>query len=305
MGNAVKELLDAGLVWEPHDSEPDTARRGRSGRPSVGVALKGEGAHFVGLDVSTGSMTAVLLDLAMSVIARISQPIGGDSRDVESVGTQFALLAKEAIRAAGRPGARRRRFRARPHRARRARGGRAAARVARYRPERTARGVVTLAETIRVCNDAVAVANAICATASPKDVEDVLLVLLSEGIGSAWIRQGSVVEGANGFAGEIGQMIMAPTSGKDSMNLQALAGERLYAPFLPSGLPLIDDAAALAGRELDPDLAAVLNCWADHLAEGFLNAIWMLDPARIVVSGRSRRSIRAWRRGSGRCSNGA
>ncbi len=141
------------------------------------------------------------------------------------------------------------------------------------------------AERIRVCNDAVAVANAICATASPKDVEDVLLVLLSEGIGSAWIRQGSAVEGANGFAGEISQMIMASTPGKDSMNLQALAGVWLFAPFLPPGLPLIDGAAALAAREPDPDLAAVLDRWADHLAAGFLNAIWMLDPARIVVSG--------------------
>ncbi len=94
MGNAVKELLDAGLVWEPPDSEPDTTRRSRSGRPSVGVALKGEGAYFVGLDVSTGSMTAVLLDLAMSVVARISRPIEGDARDVESVGAQLALLAK-------------------------------------------------------------------------------------------------------------------------------------------------------------------------------------------------------------------
>ncbi len=125
----------------------------------------------------------------------------------------------------------------------------------------------------------------ICATASLEDVEDVLLVLLSEGIGSAWIRQGSVVEGANGFAGEIGQMIMAATPGKDSMSLQALAGERLFAPFLTPGLPLIDAAAALAAREPDPDLAAVLDRWADHLAAGFLNAIWMLDPARIVVSG--------------------
>ncbi len=29
----------------------------------------------------------------------------------------------------------------------------------------------------------------------------------------------------------------------------------------------------------------MLDRWADHLAAGFLNAIWMLDPARIVVSG--------------------
>lgn len=288
VGNAVKSLLDAGLVWEPPNSEPDTARRGRSGRPSIGVALKGEGAYFVGLDVSTGSMTAVLLDLAMSVVARISRPIEGDSRDVKAVGAQLALLAKEAIGAAGPRGDR-------------VRGVGVAVPGLIGRDGRVVvapllgwRGIdlkgllaarLPEAETIRVCNDAVAVANAICATASPADVEDLLLVLMSEGIGSAWIRQGSVVEGANGFAGEIGQMIMAPTPGKDSMNLQALAGERLFAPFLPPGLPLIDAAAALAGREPDLALAAVLDSWADHLAAGFLNAIWMLDPARIVVSG--------------------
>ncbi len=229
MGNAVKGLLDAGLAWEPPDSEPDTARRGRSGRPSVGVALKGEGAHFVGLDVSTGSMTAVFLDLAMSVVARIPRPIEGDSRDVESVGEQLALLAKEAIGATGQRGDR-------------VRGvgvsvpgligrdGRVVVAPLLGWRSIDLKGLLGArlpeAERIRVCNDAVSVANAICATASPKGVEDVLLVLLSEGIGSAWIRQGSVVEGANGFAGEIGQMIMAPTPGEDSMNLQTLAGER-------------------------------------------------------------------------------
>jgi predicted NBD/HSP70 family sugar kinase len=138
---------------------------------------------------------------------------------------------------------------------------------------------------IRICNDAVAVGNAICADAGEGQAGDVLVLLLSEGIGSVTIRQGQVVEGHNGFAGEIGQMVLAPKLALGAPTFQELAGERVFAPFLPAGRPLIETVPELAARAPEAGLAAALDCWAEHLAAGLLNAIWLLDPARIVVSG--------------------
>ena len=66
--------------------------------------------------------------------------------------------------------------------------------------------------SVKVCNDAVALASAVCATASETELSDMLLILMSEGVGSASIRLGRVHEGFNGFAGEIGQTVLTGRS---------------------------------------------------------------------------------------------
>jgi len=71
--------------------------------------------------------------------------------------------------------------------------------------ERLGQGV-----NVRLCNDAAAAASAICSAANEMEASDLLLILISEGIGGTIVRNGSVVEGFNGFSGEIGQMVMAP-----------------------------------------------------------------------------------------------
>lgn len=288
VGNAVKVLLDAELVVEPAQVDSDRAQT-RVGRPGVGVSLNPTGAYFVGLDISTNSITAVLIDLSATVVARLSEPLGADARDVEAGAARMAALAKRAMDGAGQ------------HRDRvRGIGVSIPGLVNRdgcvvVAPLLGWRGVDVKAllraalpeiDDIRICNDAVAVGSAICANAAEGEMEDVLLVLISEGIGSVAIRQGRVVEGHNGFAGEIGQMIMAPSvSEPTAPSFQMLAGERSFAPFLPPGRPSIDSVPELAGRAPDGPFRHALDRWADHLATGFLNAIWLLDPKRIVVSG--------------------
>jgi len=292
VGNAIKELLDHELVFEPAIA-PELAvsnEANRTGRPSVGISLNATGAYFVGLDISTTSLTAVLIDFTMTVVAKFSCPTGPDLQDVAAVTGRLATLAKRAIRAAGK-----RRDRVRgigisiPGLV--GRDGRVA--IAPFLQWRNVDLRTQMTErlgsdiNVKVCNDAVALASVICSTASESEISDLLLILMSEGIGSAIIRQGRIVEGFNGYAGEIGQMVMAPTVARSAhQTFQLLAGHRFFSSFLPENRPVVDAIVELAGRESNrPGLAEALEKWADHLAAGFLNAIWMFDPERIVVGG--------------------
>ena len=230
VGNAIKVLLDAGLVYEP--SFDGDGENGRAGRPSVGVALNASGAYFVGLNISTSSLTAVLLDLQMAVVARFSASVGPELDNVAAVTDRLGKLAKRAIMAAGSNRGRVRGVGVSvPGLV--GRGGRIA--LAPFLGWRNVdlKSMLTRRlgkdANIRVCNDAVAVASAICSAGSETEVSDLLLILISEGIGSALIRNGVVIDGFNGYAGEIGQMIMAPSLlSQQSKTFQLLAGERFF-----------------------------------------------------------------------------
>lgn len=285
-GNAVKLLVDEGLVCEP-DGLVEAAR---VGRPSVGVSLNPSGAFFVGLSIETTALTALLVDLSMATLATIVEPLGPDDRDVEAVATRLTTMAERVMRRAG------------PNRDRirgigisipglvDRRGFIKSAPFLEWRDvDLRGRLRTRFGEglEIRVCNDAVALARAICATAGEADTREFLTVLMSEGIGSALVQQGRVVEGANGYAGELGQMVMAATCGQGRRDtFQLLAGHRFFLPFMEQGRPVIDALADLAETgSTAPEFEAALQLWADRLTAGFLNAIRLLDPERIVLGG--------------------
>ncbi len=292
VGNAVKVLLEADLVHEPLAITEAVSGNDatRTGRPSVGVSLNGPGAYFVGLDISTTALTAVLVDFNMKIVATFTSSIGPDLQDVAAVMDRLATLAKRAIRAAGKkrdtvrgigisiPGLV-------------GRTGRVA--IAPFLQWRDVDLKAHMTDrlgpeiSVKVCNDAVALASAICATASDTEVADMLLILMSEGIGSAMIRQGRVVEGFNGYAGEIGQTVMpSPIANSSPQTFQILAGERFFRPFMAKDRPVVDAIIELAGNVPGhPGLPKALERWAAQLAAGFLNAIWFLDPERIVIGG--------------------
>ena len=292
VGNAIKVLLEADLVHEPLASTEAICGNdaARTGRPSIGVSLNGAGAYFVGLDISTTALTAVLLDFNMKIVATFTSSIGPDLQDVAAVMDRLANLAKRAIRAAGK-----KRDRVRgigisiPGLV--GRTGRVA--IAPFLQWRDVDIKVHMTDrlgpeiSVKVCNDAVALASAICATASDIEVADMLLILMSEGIGSAMIRQGRVVEGFNGYAGEIGQTVIPSQIANSSpQTFQLLAGERFFRPFMAQDRPVVDAIIELAGNVPGhPGLPEALERWAAQLAAGFLNAIWFLDPERIVIGG--------------------
>lgn len=285
-GNAVKLLLDEGLVWEPEG----VVAAARIGRPSVGLSLNPSGALFVGLSIETTALTAVLIDLSMDSLATVVEPLGPDGRDVDAVAARLAAMADSVMLKAGR-----RRDRIRGV------GVSIPGLVDRDGLIKSApflewrnvdlrgrlRASLGAGVEVRVCNDAVALARAVCATAGEADTREFLMVLMSEGIGSAFVRQGQVVEGANGYAGELGQMVMAATCGQGRRDtFQLLAGHRFFLPFVAPGRPVIEALAELAeSGSTAPEFEEALQLWAERLTAGFLNAIRLLDPERIVLGG--------------------
>ena len=287
IGRAIGELLEAGLVTET----AERAEEARLGRPGTTIRLNPDGAYSIGIDISSTSLTGVLLDLDMRVLRRISVPVGPDTRDVPAVVERIARFPAELL-STGIP-------------AQRVQGvcvsvpglvdhrGRVV--VAPFlgwhdvplrdllsgRPE--------LPWTIRVSNDAVAFARGECALASERDTQSMLLVLLAEGFGGAIVQEGRVFQGAHGYAGELGHMVMsARLDSAPTDTFEVRAGYRRFLPFLPEHLSFADGLAWLARSEpqaLDPRLVAVLDEWAEVLAVGLLNLIHVLDPQRIVLGG--------------------
>lgn len=119
-----------------------------------------------------------------------------------------------------------------------------------------------------------------------KGFDDVVLVTLGTGIGGGLVMGGQLQRGANGFAGEIGHMVVQPdgpfcpcgrrgcwerfASGR---GLQMLAGGR-------KGEDVVE--AARAG---DRESLVIIDAFAHWVALGLVNLTNVLDPACIVLGG--------------------
>ncbi|WP_167387593.1 ROK family protein [Paraburkholderia susongensis] len=288
IGHAVKELIDSGLVVESAARLDD----GRPGRPGAGIRLDPQGAYAIGIDVSSISLTAVLVDLNMRIVYRIVEPVEPASKTPDSAIDQIGRLPGRIVAAAGID----------PTRLQGVcvsipglvdRSGRVV--VAPFLGWRDVplKQRLSLRDDlpwpISICNDAVAFANAECAMADEREAQNMLLMLLAEGLGGAIVQSGRIIEGAHGYAGELGHMVMG--CGPDAVGTQTfelLAGYERFRAFLPRNRSYADGLQWLAKegrRAATKELEQAFDAWAKVLATGMLNLIYLLDPDRIVLGG--------------------
>lgn len=159
---------------------------------------------------------------------------------------------------------------------------------------------------VRVENDATCATWAEHTVGAARGQDDVLLVTLGTGIGGGLVAGGRLVRGANGFAGEIGHMVV------DADGVSCTCGRRgcweRYASG--SGLGRLAREAAEAGRgrrmielaggdphavrgehataaalEGDAEALIVYDRFADWFALGLANLVHILDVATCVVGG--------------------
>ena len=139
---------------------------------------------------------------------------------------------------------------------------------------------------VAVDNDATCAALAEWQHGAARGFDDVVLVTLGTGIGGGVVMGGRLQRGANGFAGEIGHMVVKPdgpacpcgrrgcwerfASGR---GLQMLAGGR-------RGEEVVEGA-----RAGDRELLEVIDQFAHWVALGLVNLTNVLDPACIVLGG--------------------
>jgi glucokinase len=159
---------------------------------------------------------------------------------------------------------------------------------------------------VRADNDATCAAWAEHQLGAAAGADTALLVTLGTGIGGGLIIDGLLVRGANGFAGEVGHMVVDDggipcTCGRrgcweryasgSALGHQARAvvagggGRRLVE--LAGGDPdrVAGEHVTTAAAEGDPEALAVLDRFADWFALGLANLIHAFDPSRCVVGG--------------------
>ena len=159
---------------------------------------------------------------------------------------------------------------------------------------------------VRVDNDATAAGWAEVCVGAARGAGDAVLVTLGTGIGGGVIAGGQVLRGANGFAGEIGHMIVDP-DGPECPCGQRGCWER-FASGSGLGRLAREEAAARPGGAVarlaggDPSLArgehvtaaaaegdggarAVMDEFARWVALGLVNRANVFDPSRCVIGG--------------------
>ncbi|CAG9264500.1 ROK family transcriptional regulator [Paraburkholderia caribensis] len=288
IGHAVKELIDSGLVVETSDRAAGV----RPGRPGSGVRLNPQGAYAIGIDISSLTLTAVLVDLGMRIVHRISESVEAHADDVDRVVEQIASLPGRLLKETAID-------------SNRVHGicvsvpglvdhsGRVVvAPFLRWRDVPLKQMLTDHRDMpwpVTICNDAVAFANAERTIAREQDAQDMLLILLTEGLGGAIVQRGQILEGAHGYAGELGHMVMGATPGAiGTQTFELLAGYERFRPFLPKDRTLADGLQWLASVATDasaPELDKTFDEWANVLTTGFLNLVYLLDPEKIVLGG--------------------
>lgn len=171
--------------------------------------------------------------------------------------------------------------------------------LARLLVERSGRAAI-------VDNDANCHAEAEHRAGAARGFDEALVVTLGTGIGAGIITRGRLLQGASGFAGEPGHMVVDPNgppcpcgkrgcwerfasgSGLGRLARDAADGGRLDAAVALAG----GDPEAVRGehvtataRDGDGESKAVLAAFARWIALGLANLVNILDPAVIVIGG--------------------
>jgi glucokinase len=144
---------------------------------------------------------------------------------------------------------------------------------------------------VTVLNDAHAGAIGEGGFGAARDMRDYLYVSLGTGIGAAVVRDGQVVAGAHGRAGELGHVSVDPrgrpcacgSRGCLETFVSAAAIEARWLEVHGSPLPARKSIDEVIGR--DPDATALWNEAIEALAAGLLTVMSLIDPAVIVLGG--------------------
>ena len=277
IGHAVAELAAAGLVLETPTPTPE-----RIGRPGVALHLNPHGALFIGVEIDTRAISGVLLDLNMQVVARHASPTGEAFHDPQAMVPRILAVA-QTLAAQADPARLTGLGVAIPGLVGR-QGQVVNAPLLGWRNfalQAALHAAAPATWQIDVCNDAFAFASA--ERAADPEPDSLLMVLLAEGVGSAYLDEGRMISGAHGFAGELGHMIVSVRGRAGA--LETLAGAAGFPAAMRAGWSVAQGVADLLSTAHTAETKAALDLWAEALAIGLANAAHLLDPARIVLGG--------------------
>lgn len=159
-----------------------------------------------------------------------------------------------------------------------------------------------LGVSVAVLNDATAAVWGERRAGAARGVDDVVMLTLGTGVGGGLVVGGELVEGASGFAAELGHVVVedggraCPCGNRGCLEAYAsgtaiatLARERLEGDAggdsaLGAGA-VTSEAVAAAAAEEDEVAVSVLTEAGRWLGVGMTSLVNALDPARVVVGG--------------------
>ncbi len=155
---------------------------------------------------------------------------------------------------------------------------------------------------VSIENDANAAALAEHRFGAGRGARDMIYLTMSTGVGGGVICGGQLVQGASGFAGELGHIPIVRTGLRCSCGLrgclEAYVGGRAWSKRLRRLAPrtgrLVDlvegdrsrigpELLLTAAREGDSFARAEISRWLDHVAAGLVPLVMAFDPERIVL----------------------
>jgi glucokinase len=162
-----------------------------------------------------------------------------------------------------------------------------------------------LGRPVVVDNDATCAAVAEWRAGAARGHRDAVVVTLGTGIGGGLVVDDQVVRGTNGFAGEIGHMVVDPNGpacpcGRrgcwerfaSGSALGAMGRAVVRAGGLVASTRLVDDPGDLRGEHVcalagegDPEAIGVIDEFARWVAVGLVGLANILDPSCIVIGG--------------------
>lgn len=158
---------------------------------------------------------------------------------------------------------------------------------------------------ITAANDATAGTWAEAQLGAGDGSDDFVYIALGSGIGAGFVVNGELVLGANGFAGEVGHMVVAangpahitgqrgPWEYSASGNaLGRMGREAAAAGRFPAAVARVDVLDDLSGHHViellrtgDGDAMAIFDEFCREVARGIANLLMILDPDRVVIGG--------------------
>lgn len=119
--------------------------------------------------------------------------------------------------------------------------------------------------------------------------DDVVVVTLGTGIGGGIVSGGVLQRGANGFAGEIGHMVVCPDGppcpcGQRGCWERYASGSGLGRLAVEAGFER-GEAVTAAAAEGDAAALALMEQYGRWVALGLVNLAYLLDPALFVLGG--------------------
>ena len=163
----------------------------------------------------------------------------------------------------------------------------------------------TVGLPVTVGNDATVATLAEARFGAGQGCDDLALVTLGTGIGGGFVLGGHLQQGAHGFSGEPGHMVVdaggpVHLSGlrgpwehyASGTALGRLGSEAAMAGIFDRGVALAGSPDAITGFHVveamtagDPQAAAVFHRWCTEVARGVANLIVLLDLSRVVLGG--------------------